>query len=157
MKKVMLKIVTVEDIRNIVTVLAKYSVIELDIQQGRYIVDARSIMGIFSLDLLKPVEFIIDSNDEKIIEAVLEDVKKWLVAEEDADPPAGCGFKAGDKVEILAAANKYVTGEIIPDRYKGGYTDEIMQFSKDGKSVLLKGIYSWVWLSDVVKAQGILL
>ena len=78
MKKVQLKLVTVEDIRSIVTVLAKYGV-DLDIQQGRYIVDARSLMGIFSLDLLKPVDFVINSEDEKVVNSVLEDVKNWIV------------------------------------------------------------------------------
>ena len=78
MKKIKLKLVTVEDIRSIVNVLAKYN-IELDIAQGRYVVDARSIMGIFSLDLLKPVDFVIHSDDEGIAANVLEDVKKWIV------------------------------------------------------------------------------
>jgi len=78
MKKIKLKLVTVEDIRSIVNVLAKYN-IDLDIAQGRYVVDARSIMGIFSLDLLKPVDFVINSDDEGITAKVLEDVKKWIV------------------------------------------------------------------------------
>jgi len=81
MKKVQLKLVTVEDIRSIVNILAKYTV-DLDIRQGRYIVDARSLMGIFSLDLLKPIDFVIDSDDEKIVNAVLEDVKKWIFSDE---------------------------------------------------------------------------
>jgi len=78
MKKVQIKLVTIEDIRNFVNTLAKYSV-DLDLQSGRYTVDARSLMGIFSLDLIKPIDFIIHSDDEAIIAAVLEDVKNWLV------------------------------------------------------------------------------
>jgi len=65
-------------------------------------------------------------------------------------PPVVSGFKVGDKIKILATADKYVTGEKIPERLKGA-TDEIMQIKADGKSVLLKGIYSWVFASDVEK------
>ena len=44
----------VRDFVNLV-VLADY---EVDLAQGRYIVDAKSIMGIFSLDLLSPITVI---------------------------------------------------------------------------------------------------
>ena len=78
MKKIQIKLITVEDIRNFVNILAKYSV-DLDLQQGRYTVDARSLMGIFSLDLLKPVDFVVNSEDENIINDVIADVKSWVV------------------------------------------------------------------------------
>jgi len=78
MKKIQIKLVTIEDIRNFVNILAKYD-IDLDLQQGRYTVDARSLMGIFSLDLLKPVDFAINSEDENILNSVLNDVKDWIV------------------------------------------------------------------------------
>ena len=78
MKTFKIKLSTIEDIRNFVNVLAKYTV-ELDLRAGRYTVDARSLMGIFSLDLLQPNDFIINSDDEKIINAVTEDVKQWIV------------------------------------------------------------------------------
>ena len=36
---------------------------ELSLQSGRYIVDAKSILGIFSLDLTKPIELHIDTEN----------------------------------------------------------------------------------------------
>ena len=46
---------------------------DFDIGTGRYIVDARSIMGIFSLDLSKPVSLTINSdNEEEVVEAIRE-------------------------------------------------------------------------------------
>ena len=43
----------------------------MDLQSGRHVVDAKSILGIFSLDLSKPVKLIIHSDDcEDILEAV---------------------------------------------------------------------------------------
>ena len=78
MKTFPIKLSTIEDVRNFVNTLAKYT-IDLDLKSGRYTVDARSLMGIFSLDLLKPIDFIIQSDDEKIVAAVTEDVKQWKV------------------------------------------------------------------------------
>ena len=78
MKSVKIKLSTIEDIRNFVGILAKYSV-DLDLKSGRYTVDARSLMGIFSLDLVNPVEFIVHSDDSAVTDAVFADIKNWLV------------------------------------------------------------------------------
>jgi phosphotransferase system HPr-like phosphotransfer protein len=79
MKSVNIKLSTIEDIKNFIGVLAKHIAIELDLKSGRYTVDARSLIGIYTLDLLKPVEFIINSEDEEAVNAVLADVKPWIV------------------------------------------------------------------------------
>lgn len=78
MKSVNIKLSTIEDIRNFVGILAKYSA-DLDLKSGRYTVDARSLMGIFSLDLVKPVEFVVNSEDDSVVSAVLADIKPWIV------------------------------------------------------------------------------
>lgn len=41
---------------------------DVDLCQGKYRVDARSIMGIFSLDLERPLELWADTNDEALID-----------------------------------------------------------------------------------------
>ena len=45
---------------------------EIDLSSGRYIVNAKSIMGIFSLDLSKPIDLNIhaDSNIDDILAAL---------------------------------------------------------------------------------------
>ena len=50
---------------------------EFDLVSGRYVVDAKSIMGIFSLDLSKPITLNIhtDENVDKILDAL----KDYLV------------------------------------------------------------------------------
>jgi len=78
MKKIQIKLATIEDIKNFVNTLAKFTV-DIDLQSGRYTVDARSLMGIFSLDLMKPIDFIIHSEDENIVKPILEAVKVWTV------------------------------------------------------------------------------
>ena len=78
MKSINIKLSTIEEIHKFVDIVTKYPV-NLDLKSGRYTVNAHSFMGIVSLDLMKPVEFIIDSDDDAVINAVLADVKTWTV------------------------------------------------------------------------------
>ena len=41
---------------------------DVDLAQGKYLVDAKSIMGIFSLDMEKPLELCANTNDEALID-----------------------------------------------------------------------------------------
>ena len=50
---------------------------DCDLVSGRYVIDAKSIMGIFSLNLSKPIDFVAHSDDPKILEAVKEAVKPF--------------------------------------------------------------------------------
>lgn len=54
MKEMNIKLFTIQQVREFVgaVILQDY---EVDLIQGRYIIDAKSIMGIFSLDLLAPI------------------------------------------------------------------------------------------------------
>ena len=62
MKKVLIKLETIQDVRDFVNIMATQNV-DIDLSSGRYVVDAKSIMGIFSLDLLEPIEMTIHSDD----------------------------------------------------------------------------------------------
>ena len=54
MKKATIRLATINDVKNFVS---KVSLCDFDVDliSGRYAVDAKSIMGIFSLDLEKPI------------------------------------------------------------------------------------------------------
>ena len=54
MREVHIVLKGIEDVRKFVkeVILLDYDV---DLVQGRYVVDAKSVMGIFSLDLLSPI------------------------------------------------------------------------------------------------------
>ena len=52
---------------------------DFDLVQGRYRIDAKSIVGIFSLDLSKPVELYI----EKESDALLRDLGRFLINDQD--------------------------------------------------------------------------
>ena len=50
---------------------------EVDLVQGRYIVDAKSIMGIFALDILSPITLVAHTSDASAFFAKIE---KFIVA-----------------------------------------------------------------------------
>ena len=75
MKTVNIKLSLAENVKNFVNIVNKYPY-EIDLRSGRHVVDAKSILGIFSLDLSKPiaVEIYCDDCDD-----YLEDIKDFLV------------------------------------------------------------------------------
>lgn len=52
---------------------------DIDIIVGRYVIDAKSIMGLFSVDLSKPLLFKIHSDSENICNEVREKIKEFIV------------------------------------------------------------------------------
>lgn len=71
MKKVEISLSTIESVRQFVNVVSKYN-IDIDLSSGRYIVDAKSIMGIFSLDLMNPITMTVHSDDVDALFAELD-------------------------------------------------------------------------------------
>ena len=62
MKTFDVKLSTIEEVKQFVTAATMFDG-EIDLKSGRYVVDAKSIMGIFSLDLMKPIEVTVHSDD----------------------------------------------------------------------------------------------
>ena len=54
MQKTEITLSTIKEVREFVN-LVVLTDFEVDLEQGRYVIDAKSIMGIFSLDLLSPI------------------------------------------------------------------------------------------------------
>ena len=75
MKELKIKLTNVKDIRDFVNqvILVDY---EVDLVQGRYTIDAKSIMGIFSLDLLSPIDLVAHTENA---DALFEGIKKFIV------------------------------------------------------------------------------
>ena len=65
MKSVKIRLSTIADVRDFVNIVSQ-SDVDIDLASGRYLVDGKSIMGIFSLDLLSPITLTAhsDSTDE---------------------------------------------------------------------------------------------
>ena len=55
MTKTTVSLQAINDVKDFVNIVMKYE-FDIDLVSGRYAVDAKSIMGIFSLDLSKPIE-----------------------------------------------------------------------------------------------------
>ncbi len=54
---------SVPDVRRFVDAATRYSC-EIDVRSGRYLVDAKSIMGLFSLELQRPIQVEFHGSDE---------------------------------------------------------------------------------------------
>ena len=54
MQEMQIKLFTIQEVREFVNLVILVD-FDVDLIQGRYLIDAKSIMGIFSLDLLSPI------------------------------------------------------------------------------------------------------
>ena len=71
MKTVTVNLNSIDTVKSFINDIAKYEN-DFDLVSGRYLVDAKSIMGIFALDLSKPLKLNIHSQNhaEQIAEAL---------------------------------------------------------------------------------------
>ena len=61
---------TIESVKNFVTKITEFEE-DFDLIQGKYVIDAKSVLGIFSIDLSKPVLLRINADGDR-----LEQIKK---------------------------------------------------------------------------------
>lgn len=61
---------TIIDVKNFVNAINDFD-FDLDLVSGRYVVDAKSIMGIFSLDLSRPITLRVFSDDVSDVEKAI--------------------------------------------------------------------------------------
>lgn len=73
MKEINIRLNSIEDVKEFVALTNKCS-FDIDLVSGRYAVDAKSIMGIFSLDLAKKQKMVVHSDD---CDAFLEEAEKF--------------------------------------------------------------------------------
>ena len=74
MKSFYIKLNEINDVYTLVNTLVAYDG-EVDLESGRYVVDGKSLLGIFSLDLSKPITLEIYSDE---CEDLLADLKPFL-------------------------------------------------------------------------------
>ena len=66
---------TINDVKSFVNIVTKYD-FDVDLVSGRYAIDAKSIMGIFSLDLSKPIKLEAHSDN---VDAFFAEIKPFIV------------------------------------------------------------------------------
>lgn len=77
MKTVKISLNSIDKVKSFVNDITKYDY-DFDLVSGRYVIDAKSIMGIFSLDLSKDIDLNIRAEGEEA-ENVLQVLKPYLV------------------------------------------------------------------------------
>lgn len=75
MTKTTISLQAINDVTEFVNIVMKYD-FDIDLVSGRYPVDAKSIMGIFSLDLSKPIELNAHTDDA---DQLLGEIEKYIV------------------------------------------------------------------------------
>ena len=74
MKSVNIKLSLAENVKSFVNIVNRYPY-DVDLRAGRHVVDAKSILGIFSLDWSKPVTMEIYCDD---CEDLLNEIKPFI-------------------------------------------------------------------------------
>lgn len=76
MKTVKISLNSIDKVKSFVNDITKFDS-DFDLVSGRYVIDAKSIMGIFSLDLSNTIDLNIHSETE--IDTILEALKPYIV------------------------------------------------------------------------------
>ena len=73
----MISLNSIDKVKSFVNDISKFN-FDFDLVSGRYVIDAKSIMGIFSLDLSKPIELNIHAEGENL-DAVMEKLTPYII------------------------------------------------------------------------------
>ena len=77
MKELQAQLRSIEDVRDFVSTVSQFAS-DIDIVGGRYIIDAKSILGLFSLDLQKPI--LVQIHDDEEAPEIEKALAKFAVA-----------------------------------------------------------------------------
>ena len=76
MKTVQISLNSIDKVKSFFNAITQFE-FDFDLIPGRYVIDAKSIMGIFSLDLSKPIDLAIHA--ESNMDEIMEVLKPYLV------------------------------------------------------------------------------
>ena len=79
MKTIKISLNSIDKVKTFVNVINRFDA-EFDLVSGRYVIDAKSIMGIFSLDISKPIDLNIHNADN--LDEIMEQLQPYLVTEQ---------------------------------------------------------------------------
>lgn len=72
---------SIEKVKRFVNITSNFDT-DVFLRAGRYVIDTKSIMGIFSLDLTKPMELTFDTEnkcDNRIIAGYMKQIEEFAV------------------------------------------------------------------------------
>ena len=76
MKTIQISLNSIDKVKAFVNDITKFDN-DFDLVSGRYVIDAKSIMGIFSLDLSKPIDLSIHAEDN--LNEILDTLKPYMI------------------------------------------------------------------------------
>ena len=77
--EVTIKLNTIKMVKDFVEIVSKYEK-EITIKSHRYEINAKSIMGIFSLNLLEPIVVCLYSDDKGLQDRFIKEIEKFKEA-----------------------------------------------------------------------------
>ena len=77
MKTVKVSLNSIDKVKTFVNDINRFEY-DFDLVSGRYVIDAKSIMGIFSLDLSKPIDLNIHTDGEEL-DAVMSVLTPYII------------------------------------------------------------------------------
>lgn len=78
MKSVKISLNSIDKVKAFVNEVTKFDA-EFDLISGRYVIDAKSIMGIFSLDLSKPID--LNIHNEEQVDSIITALEPFIIKE----------------------------------------------------------------------------
>lgn len=78
MREFRVKLNEIDKVKAFVNTVSKYP-FDVEIRSGRYVIDAKSIMGVFSIDLSKPVRVCVNNDDENALNKLEKELRKLNV------------------------------------------------------------------------------
>ena len=79
MKTIKISLNSIDKVKTFVNEINRFEA-EFDLVSGRYVIDAKSIMGIFSLDISKPIDLNIHTDGEQLDE-ILARLESYIAEE----------------------------------------------------------------------------
>ena len=76
-----IKLNKITDINYFSLSCSEYYSEEIMATQGRQVVDAKSLLGLYSLDLLRPIDVVIETDDKDVENNFYDFISKWEVDE----------------------------------------------------------------------------
>lgn len=68
---------TIDKVKTFVSIVILYSDLNVEIHQGHYVVDGKSIMGIFSLNLFDDLEVFLSSDSGEVLMSVIKELQQF--------------------------------------------------------------------------------
>ena len=76
MKTVQISLNSIDKVKSFVNAITQFE-FDFDLISGRYVIDAKSIMGIFSLDLSKPIDLNIHAEND--VDSILSTLSPYII------------------------------------------------------------------------------